>query len=476
MDEARSTARSSSGERRRPRAARLAQTTAETPGFRRTPAGLASSRGSNGASRVMRDAHEVSPGANVSSAGNGGDDVGSAAGLRAAADRALADEHGRSQWSAGARTRRSPERGAVAAEVRIAASAAVCLYRRRRPPRIPLAIGALVAGAAALGAMFLLLMLMTLLGAGGVGSLGGSGGTPATVEATDAPSALAKKEIPPEYLSDYEQAGRAVPPRLGDPRGDREGRVRPRARPRPGVHAGGRGQLGRAPAGRCSSSRAPGRSTGWSRRRRHARPLEPGGRDLRGRELPARVGRAGRLQEGDLRLQPRRMVRGRGRELGGEVSRRRRPRRPPTAAQPSRPSTAPAPARGRLRTAAWRAKARRRCEFIPGERAELDPADGHLALDPRRGADDGAGDGRGGERAAGTAVRAGRPPGPAGRDRRGLLEHRQLRAVSQRGAADRGNRQRQPARAGLRELGRPRPGPLGDDLRDRRADSRTCSS
>ena len=33
------------------------------------------------------------------------------------------------------------------------------------------------------------------------------GGTPETIEATDAPSALAKKEIPPEYLSDYEQAG-----------------------------------------------------------------------------------------------------------------------------------------------------------------------------------------------------------------------------------------------------------------------------
>jgi hypothetical protein len=75
-----------------------------------------------------------------------------------------------------------------------------------RPPRIPLAIGALVAGAAALGALFLLLMLMTLVGAGGFGSLGGLGGTSGSGEATDAPSALAKAEIPPEYLSDYEQA------------------------------------------------------------------------------------------------------------------------------------------------------------------------------------------------------------------------------------------------------------------------------
>jgi hypothetical protein len=74
-------------------------------------------------------------------------------------------------------------------------------------PRIPLAIGALVAGAAALGAMFLLLMLMTLIGAGGFGSLGSLGGKSGSGEATDAPSALAQKEIPPEYLSDYEQAG-----------------------------------------------------------------------------------------------------------------------------------------------------------------------------------------------------------------------------------------------------------------------------
>jgi hypothetical protein len=77
-------------------------------------------------------------------------------------------------------------------------------------PRIPLAIGALLAGAAALGAIFLLLMLMTLIGAGGFGGLGGLGdlvGTPGTSEVTDSPSALAKAEIPPEYLSDYEQAG-----------------------------------------------------------------------------------------------------------------------------------------------------------------------------------------------------------------------------------------------------------------------------
>ncbi len=93
----------------------------------------------------------------------------------------------------------------IAAGVRIAAgTAGVPLPGLRRPPRMPLAIGALVAGIAALGAMFLLLVLMTLIGAGGFNALGG---TADTTEVTDAPSALAKKEIPPAYLSDYEQAG-----------------------------------------------------------------------------------------------------------------------------------------------------------------------------------------------------------------------------------------------------------------------------
>jgi Transglycosylase SLT domain len=92
----------------------------------------------------------------------------------------------------------------IATGVRVAAGAAgVPLPGLHRPPRIPLAIGALVAGAAALGAMFLLLMLMTLLGAGGLGSLAGTSGT---VEETDGSSALAKAEIPAEYLRDYQQA------------------------------------------------------------------------------------------------------------------------------------------------------------------------------------------------------------------------------------------------------------------------------
>jgi hypothetical protein len=90
----------------------------------------------------------------------------------------------------------------LATGVRIAAGAAGApLPGLRRPPRIPLAIGALLASAAALGAMFLLMTLMMLVG---VHDLGGTEGTS---EATDDPSALAKAEIPPAYLSDYEQAG-----------------------------------------------------------------------------------------------------------------------------------------------------------------------------------------------------------------------------------------------------------------------------
>jgi hypothetical protein len=91
----------------------------------------------------------------------------------------------------------------IAAGVRIAAGAAGVPLPAS--PRIPLAIGALLAGAAALGAMFLLLMLTTLVGAGG---LGGLAGTTETVEETDGPSALAQAEIPPAYLSDYEHAAK----------------------------------------------------------------------------------------------------------------------------------------------------------------------------------------------------------------------------------------------------------------------------
>ncbi len=90
----------------------------------------------------------------------------------------------------------------IAAGVRIAAGAAGVPLPRS--PRIPLAIGALVAGTAALGVLFLMMTLMMLVGVHG---LGGLAGTTGSGEETDGPSALATAEIPAEYLSDYEQAG-----------------------------------------------------------------------------------------------------------------------------------------------------------------------------------------------------------------------------------------------------------------------------
>jgi len=122
---------------------------------------------------------------------------GSALGLRTTAG------SGAAVGSRAAQESKRAKRSRVAMAARIAARAAGVPVPVS--PRLPLAIGALVAGAAALGAMFLLLMLMTLVGAGG---LGGFAGTTETVEAADNPSALALAEIPPEYLHLYEAAAK----------------------------------------------------------------------------------------------------------------------------------------------------------------------------------------------------------------------------------------------------------------------------
>jgi hypothetical protein len=113
-----------------------------------------------------------------------------------------------SRTPAGSKTAQASKRAkraGIAMGVEIAAEAAgVPLPGLARLPRLPLAIGALVAGAAALGMLILGVTLMMLVGFHGLGTLTG---TLETVEETDAPSALAKKEIPAEYLRDYEQAG-----------------------------------------------------------------------------------------------------------------------------------------------------------------------------------------------------------------------------------------------------------------------------
>ncbi len=123
--------------------------------------------------------------------------MGSAAGLRTTT--------AGSSTAAGSRTAQGSKRSVrsgIATGTRIAERAAGVPLPGL--PRLPLAIGALIAGAAALGVLFLLMMMMTLVGAGG---LGGFAGTTGSGEETDGPSALAQAEIPAEYLSDYEQAG-----------------------------------------------------------------------------------------------------------------------------------------------------------------------------------------------------------------------------------------------------------------------------
>ena len=156
------------------------------------------------------------------------------------------------------------------------------------------------------------------------------------------------------------------------------------------------------PADRCSSRREHVGEVRGRPRRRHAGPLEPGRRDLRGRELLACVGCSGRLQEGDLRLQPRGMVRGRGRELGGEV-----PRAIHLIRSVRRGHAGDAVAHGRRRRLRSRERGKPDVDAVHLRRSRGARSGGRASrMDSRRGADDGAGDGRGGERAAGTAVRA----------------------------------------------------------------------
>jgi hypothetical protein len=119
----------------------------------------------------------------------------SAAGLRTTAGSSTAVESRTAQGSKRAKGSR------IVTGARIAAGAAGVPLPGL--PRLPLAIGALVAGAVALGVLFLMMMLMTIGGVGGLGGVSEGGGA----EETDGVSALAKAEIPPAYLSDYEQAG-----------------------------------------------------------------------------------------------------------------------------------------------------------------------------------------------------------------------------------------------------------------------------
>ena len=177
--------------------------------------------------------------------------------------------------------------------------------------------------AAALLAIALLLAVAAFTGA----SLEGAGGQ-ATADAGIEPSALARKEIPAAYLPLVRGSGRALRAGLGDPRGDRQGRVRPRARPRSVVQREGATNSAGA-GGPMQFIAATWAQLRRGRRRRRQRDRwDPADAIFCGGELPAPRGSPGRLRQGDLRLQPRRLVRRGGRELGRRgIAARRSPTR-----------------------------------------------------------------------------------------------------------------------------------------------------
>jgi Transglycosylase SLT domain len=268
------------------------------------------------------------------------------------------------------------KRSAIAMGVGIAAEAAgVPLPGLARLPRLrlPLAIGALLAGAAALGVLFLGMTLMMLLGAGGVGALGG---TARGDEETAGVSALAKKEIPPEYLSDYEQAGQkyhldwAILAGIGkvecdhgrdpDPSCTREGAVN---------SAGAGGPMQFLASTWATYGVAP-----------------DGGTPDRWKPEDAIFGAASYLKASGAPGDYRRAIfaYNHAEWYVDEVeSWAARYRGPSTPAGSAGAQTVPAePIAGAGTGGRVEGESPTPIEFIPGERAELDPADGHLAWIP----------------------------------------------------------------------------------------------
>jgi hypothetical protein len=237
-------------------------------------------------------------------------------------------------------------------------------------PRLPLAIGWLVAGAAALGALFLMMMLMTFVGARGLGTLTG---TPEIREETDGPSALAKKEIPPAYLRDYEQAGQryhldwAVLAGIGkvecdhgqdpDPACTKEGAVN---------SAGAGGPMQFLASTWATYGVAPG-----------------GGTPDRWNPEDAIFGAANYLKASGAPGDYRKAIFAYNHaewyvdEVEEWAAKYRGP--PSFTTSPMQPITVGGGAGG---TGRVQGESPTPIEFIPGERAELDPADGHLAWIP----------------------------------------------------------------------------------------------
>ena len=263
-------------------------------------------------------------------------------------------------------------RSGVAMGVKIAARAAGVPLPVS--PRIPLAIGALLAGVAALGAIFLLLMLMTLLGAGGFGSLGSLGGKSGSGEATDAPSALAKKEIPPEYLSDYEQAGQkyhldwAILAGIGKVECDHGRDPDPSCTTEGAVNSAGAG----GPMQFLAST--------WAT---YGVDAEGGGTPDRWNPADAIFGAANYLKASGAPGDYRKAIFAYNHaewyvdEVEEWAARYRGPPTPPTSTITQPITGAGAGSYGRVS-----GESPTPIEFIPGERAELDPSDGHLAWIP----------------------------------------------------------------------------------------------
>ena len=114
---------------------------------------------------------------------------------------------------------------------------------------------------------------------------------------------LLHRQVPDPALPALDLPGRRHPVRhpLGGPRGDQ--RDRDRLRPQPERLLGRRRRLDAVHAGHLEDVRRRRQP------RRQEGPVQPGRRDLRGRALPARRGRRAGHPQGDLRLQPRRLVR-----------------------------------------------------------------------------------------------------------------------------------------------------------------------
>jgi Transglycosylase SLT domain len=255
----------------------------------------------------------------------------------------------------------------------VAEAAGVPLPGLARLPRLPLAIGALVAGVIALALLFLGMTLMMLVGFHGLG--GPATSTTETVEETDGPSALAKREIPPEYLSDYEQAGQkyhldwAILAGIGKVECDHGRDPDPSCTQEGAVNSAGAGGPMQFIAGTWATyGVAP-----------------DGGAPDRWNPEDAIFGAANYLRASGAPGDYRKAIFAYNHaewyvdEVESWAAKYRGPPTPPSSST----STSPAqPISGAGGTGRVEGESPTPIEFIPGERAELDPADGHLAWIP----------------------------------------------------------------------------------------------